>query len=219
MVGGDTQAACPGRRHPVLSGPRHRHHALARPSGASRATARASSGQCASASHPEQGKGIEYEFDLLLELSADHIAQVIKDRTGRFQDRLIDKPDETFGKELGSWLSGEPAQEEKPKRSTRRKTPKAPEPTVDASVRDLVAKIVARAESARAWGQADEYVRKHFDGREPALRPGRAGEGSAGRNGDDASRLSPPIHSPRRGRAALGAPLSSAPTRGFIDAR
>ena len=101
---------------------------------------------------PEQGKGIEYEFDLLLELSPDHIGQVIKDRTGRFQDRLIDKPDETFGKELGAWLSGEPA------------GPDHAEPSVDAAVRDLVARIIERAASARAWGQADEYVRKHFAG-------------------------------------------------------
>ncbi|MCX5671746.1 MAG: ATP-binding protein, partial [Planctomycetota bacterium] len=47
---------------------------------------------------PEQGKGIEYEFDLLVELSADHVATVIKDRTGKFQDRVIEKPDEAFGR-------------------------------------------------------------------------------------------------------------------------
>lgn len=54
---------------------------------------------------PEQGKGIEYEFDLLVELSTDHIANVIKDRTGQFQDKLIDKPGEKFGRELAAWLS------------------------------------------------------------------------------------------------------------------
>ena len=59
---------------------------------------------------PEQGKGVEYEFDLLVEISTDHIANVIKDRTGKFQDRLIDKPDERFGRELAAWLAdGEPA--------------------------------------------------------------------------------------------------------------
>jgi len=30
---------------------------------------------------PEQGKGVEYEFDLLVEISTEHIANVIKDRT------------------------------------------------------------------------------------------------------------------------------------------
>ena len=54
---------------------------------------------------PEQGKGIEYEFDLLLELSTEHIATVLKDRTGKYQDATIDKPSESFGKELSSWLS------------------------------------------------------------------------------------------------------------------
>ena len=57
---------------------------------------------------PEQGKGIEYEFDLLLELSPDHIANVIKDRTGKFQDSLIDKPGEDFGKALAAWLADGP---------------------------------------------------------------------------------------------------------------
>lgn len=54
---------------------------------------------------PEQGKGIEYEFDLLLEVSTEHIGNVIKDRTGKFQDKLIEKPGPEFGRELISWLS------------------------------------------------------------------------------------------------------------------
>jgi hypothetical protein len=54
---------------------------------------------------PEQGKGIEYEFDMLMEISPDHIVNVIKDRSGKFQDRTVDKPGEEFGKEILSWLS------------------------------------------------------------------------------------------------------------------
>lgn len=54
---------------------------------------------------PEQGKGIEYEFDVLFEISPEHIVHVIKDRSGRFQDKLIDKPNEEFGKQLAAWLS------------------------------------------------------------------------------------------------------------------
>lgn len=57
---------------------------------------------------PEQGKGIEYEFDVLFEISPEHIVQVIKDRSGRFQDRTIDKPDEEFGRALAAWLSDAP---------------------------------------------------------------------------------------------------------------
>lgn len=59
---------------------------------------------------PEQGKGVEYEFDLLVEISTEHIANVIKDRTGKFQDKLLEKPGEEFGRDLAAWLSdGAPA--------------------------------------------------------------------------------------------------------------
>lgn len=54
---------------------------------------------------PEQGKGIEYEFDMLIEISPEHYAQVIKDRTGKYQDEGMDKPGEEFGKALSEWLS------------------------------------------------------------------------------------------------------------------
>lgn len=54
---------------------------------------------------PEQGKGIEYEFDILMELSTDHIASIIKDRTGKFQDKIFTKPDEAFGTALIEWLN------------------------------------------------------------------------------------------------------------------
>jgi hypothetical protein len=54
---------------------------------------------------PEQGKGIEFEFDLLMELDQKHQATVTKDRTGKFQDETIDKPGEDFGVALYDWLS------------------------------------------------------------------------------------------------------------------
>ena len=54
---------------------------------------------------PEQGKGIEYEFDLLLELNQQHVATITKDRTGKFQDESIEKPGEEFGIALYGWLS------------------------------------------------------------------------------------------------------------------
>jgi hypothetical protein len=54
---------------------------------------------------PEQGKGIEYEFDLLLELSNDHSCHVVKDRTGMYQDTVIEKLSEDFGKDLKDWLN------------------------------------------------------------------------------------------------------------------
>jgi len=54
---------------------------------------------------PEQGKGIEYEFDLLVELNQRHEAVVTKDRTGKFQDEIIEKPGEDFGVALYDWLA------------------------------------------------------------------------------------------------------------------
>lgn len=54
---------------------------------------------------PEQGKGIEYEFDFLIEITTDHIATIIKDRSGKFQDKIIKNPDESFGSELIEWLN------------------------------------------------------------------------------------------------------------------
>jgi len=54
---------------------------------------------------PEQGKGIEYEFDLLVEMDQKHNATVTKDRTGKFQDEVIEKPGEDFGIALYGWLA------------------------------------------------------------------------------------------------------------------
>lgn len=54
---------------------------------------------------PEAGKGIEYEFDMLMEISTDHVANIIKDRTGRYQDEIIEKPGEPLGKDIMEWLN------------------------------------------------------------------------------------------------------------------
>lgn len=53
---------------------------------------------------PEQGKGIEYEFDMLFELSVEHILTVLKDRSGKFQDQIIQNPDESLGRQMATWL-------------------------------------------------------------------------------------------------------------------
>jgi hypothetical protein len=75
---------------------------------------------------PEQGKGIEYEFDMLLELSTEHVGTVIKDRTGKFQDKVIEKPDEAFGRELAAWLAeGAPG---RPPTTPAPESPKPPAP-------------------------------------------------------------------------------------------
>ncbi len=77
---------------------------------------------------PEQGKGVEYEFDLLLEISTEHIANVIKDRTGKFQDKLIDKPGEMFGNMLREWLT-ETRDANPAKKAAAKKAKPASDPT------------------------------------------------------------------------------------------
>lgn len=61
---------------------------------------------------PKQGKNIEYEFDMLIQLSQDHMGLVLKDRTGKYQDQCF-VIDENFGKQLGEWLQdgGQPTQQ------------------------------------------------------------------------------------------------------------
>jgi hypothetical protein len=75
---------------------------------------------------PEQGKGIEYEFDMLIELSTDHVANVIKDRTGKYQDKMITKPGEDFGKELIEWLNDGSAPVEKQAHEKKNDKPAEP---------------------------------------------------------------------------------------------
>jgi hypothetical protein len=75
---------------------------------------------------PEQGKDIEYEFDMLMELSTEHIVSVLKDRTGKFQDKMIEKPGAELGKEIAAWLD-EGAE---------------PEPTVEALVMEIKATML-----------------------------------------------------------------------------
>jgi len=53
---------------------------------------------------PEQGKGIEYEFDMLMEITHDHVATVTKDRTGKYQDAIIRKPGIDMGADIIRWL-------------------------------------------------------------------------------------------------------------------
>lgn len=57
---------------------------------------------------PKQGKQIEFEFDMLMQISQDHQAVVLKDRTGKYQDECF-LIDEELGKSLNNWLSESPS--------------------------------------------------------------------------------------------------------------
>lgn len=101
---------------------------------------------------PEQGKGVEYEFDLLVEISTEHIANVIKDRSGKFQDKLIDKPGEQFGKDLAAWLSeGSPSRERDPEPAAKieRARPGRSTHAAAPSGGELRAKVIASIQKAK----------------------------------------------------------------------
>lgn len=93
---------------------------------------------------PEQGKGIEYEFDVLMEISAEHIAVIQKDRSGKFQDKTIEKPGEEFGRELAAWLD----QGEELPRPALVATPKSSTPDTGAADE---ANVAARRKKAIAF--------------------------------------------------------------------
>jgi hypothetical protein len=91
---------------------------------------------------PEQGKGIEYEFDLLLELSEEHYGRVLKDRTGKWQDVIIERPGEEMGAALAEWLLSGSAP--LPMLANAPRTPAAEMPTQPALSRsDALAQRVA----------------------------------------------------------------------------
>lgn len=92
---------------------------------------------------PEQGKGIEYEFDMLMELSTNHVAEVIKDRTGKYQDKLIDKPSEQFGIELVAWLNSGEVSKPQPK-------PKPTKTIIEDTLDEMVTEAVAMGGQVKA---------------------------------------------------------------------
>lgn len=78
-------------------------------------------------------KDFDYEFTLVMRMNQDHIGLVIKDRTGRYQDKSFRNPGEELGKELLDWLnSGEAVQ--KPIEQPKAITPTTP--PIDQSERD-----------------------------------------------------------------------------------
>jgi len=114
---------------------------------------------------PEQGKGIEYEFDLLVEMSQSHCAAITKDRTGKFQDTVIEKPGEDFGVSLYEWLdSGVPLKIDepvsKPAKSAAVKTKNEDDADVQTQrekIKQEIAGIVtALSESGKALFTEDE---------------------------------------------------------------
>lgn len=75
---------------------------------------------------PEQGKGIEYEFDVVATINAEHQMKVEKDRTELVQDKVIDHPGEDLGKLWAEWLASDMPIETKTVDTTTVKVDDAP---------------------------------------------------------------------------------------------
>ncbi|MBX2990090.1 MAG: ATP-binding protein [Bacteroidetes bacterium] len=54
---------------------------------------------------PIQREGMDYEFDIVFDLDLNHNALSSKDRSSLFDGRVLSKPDERVGQEIGSWLN------------------------------------------------------------------------------------------------------------------
>ena len=52
-----------------------------------------------------QRAGFEYEFTMAMSMDVNHVGSVTKDRTGKFQDKFIEKPGKEFGQQLIVWLN------------------------------------------------------------------------------------------------------------------
>jgi hypothetical protein len=113
---------------------------------------------------PEQGKGIEFEFDMLMELSVEHVAHVTKDRTGKYQDAVIEKPGAELGRDLVAWLSDAPDPAPKEESRTEPKTPKESDGYV------LALNAIAQASSVNALQLLATTLAKFPPGEKEQLR-------------------------------------------------
>jgi len=76
-----------------------------------------------------QRQGFEYEFTMAMSMDANHVGFVSKDRTSKYQDKFIEKPGKSLGKELVAWLNegAEP--------------PAPPEPTLEEQYKNALSEI------------------------------------------------------------------------------
>jgi len=111
---------------------------------------------------PEQGKGIEYEFDMLMELNTEHQCLIIKDRTGEYQDKNVGLLTEEFGAELMAWLGkGKNPEVQQPEEETITPEPEE-KPATDPNLKDkFIADFFAAAKENEAkWSNKKDV--NHF---------------------------------------------------------
>jgi AAA domain len=54
---------------------------------------------------PIQREGMDYEFDIVLDLDLNHNAMSTKDRSSLFDGRIVTRPDEKVGQQILGWLN------------------------------------------------------------------------------------------------------------------
>ncbi|HPA19675.1 MAG TPA: AAA family ATPase [Verrucomicrobiae bacterium] len=115
----------------------------------------------------------EYEFTIVFDVAHDHTAQVSKDRTGMFTDRIF-QVTEDIGKQVGAWLDGgeipaaEPARPAAPAiRPLANPAPAPKAPANDAPAddegpeREKFAELVApHREQALAWMVREGWLKE-----------------------------------------------------------
>jgi hypothetical protein len=109
---------------------------------------------------PEQGKGIEFEFDLLVEMDQNHNATVTKDRTGKYQDAFIEKPGEEFGVALYNWLASGKAVIPEAKTAPQAKTSSKPVKTQEPPPKPQTGKPPAEAKVQSLKEQGGELMKE-----------------------------------------------------------
>lgn len=105
---------------------------------------------------PNQRKGIEYEFDLVLNINQDHIATVEKARYEPFQDMIIEKPGKEFGKKLNEFLNGLEPEEKKKK---AKETPPAQEivPEAVKTIEEEIKECASSDELNKFWEKINPH--------------------------------------------------------------
>lgn len=109
---------------------------------------------------PVQRDGLEYEFDVVLDVSPDHVATVSKTRCPDLTDQAFDRPGADLARILKAWLSDGPAPSPRPSPALARLLGElAAAQTVDAIVTAWRGSSAARSAMARdeqrsAWNAA-----------------------------------------------------------------
>jgi hypothetical protein len=104
---------------------------------------------------PVQRDGLDYEFDVVLEIDRDHVASVDKTRCSEIADKTY--PHMSASGEcvaaLRTWLSsGAAPVAEAPSTPPPSATPPAPEPPADPEAKDKATCITRAWETAKHWG-------------------------------------------------------------------